>query len=75
MDRDGDGKVNVDVVAIGFPEDDDTGMNAQVFMAAQTRFSVEMTEGESMILIMDDYAYDMIGDPLNFCLLYTSRCV
>lgn len=66
VDRDGDGKVNVDVVAIGFPEDDDTGMNAQVFMAAQTRFSVEMTDGESMILIMDDYAYDMIGDPLNF---------
>lgn len=59
VDSDGDGTVNVGITANIFPGDDG---NPQLFMAAQTKFMAEMSDGVAMILILDDYTYELIGE-------------
>lgn len=63
-DYDGNGEVNVGVNLNVFPPNE---TDAQMMMAAQVKFAAEVSEGNSMIMIMDDYIYDQIGDPTVFC--------
>lgn len=63
-DADGNGEANVGVFVNTFPPDESA--DPQLLVATQTKFTVEISDGNSMLLIMDDYAYDWIGDPAFF---------
>lgn len=60
VDLDGDGVVNVMLSTVQFPPDD-SGINAQMQMAEQVRFIAEISSGESMLMILDSYAEEMLG--------------
>ncbi|MCI8622521.1 MAG: hypothetical protein HFG26_02520 [Provencibacterium sp.] len=56
-DYDGNGEINVSVSSNLFPSDE---VQAEMFMAAQTRLMAELSDGLSMVLFLDDYTFDMI---------------
>lgn len=57
-DYDGNGEIKVNVVDNIFPSD---MAQAEMMMAAQTKLMVELSDGRSMVMILDDYTYDMIN--------------
>lgn len=57
-DYDGNGEVNVSVADNVFPSN---MAQAEMMMAAQTKLMAELSDGRSMVMILDDYTYDMIN--------------
>jgi hypothetical protein len=56
-DYDGNGEINVAVFSNEFPTN---SAQAEMVMAAQTKLMAELSDGRSMILILDDYTYNLI---------------
>lgn len=58
-DYDKNGEINVGIFANTFPAD---AAQAEMMMAAQTKLMAELSDGRSMVMILDDYTYSLIDD-------------
>lgn len=59
-DQDGNGDVNINLMAIQFPRDE-YGANAQVQMAEQVKFMAELSTAEAFVYILDEYSANMLS--------------
>ena len=58
-DYDGNGEINIGVFSNEFPTD---SAQVEMMMAAQTRLMAELSDGLSMVMVLDNYTYDLINN-------------
>ena len=61
-DLNGDGEIHVAVYNYTLPDENQEGYDMQLFMAGQTRFTVDMQEGTSMIFFISPVNYEKYKD-------------
>ena len=61
-DLNGDGEIHVAVYNYTWPDENQEGYDMQLFMAGQTRFTVDMQEGTSMIFFISPVNYEKYKD-------------
>lgn len=61
-DLNGDGEVHVDIADYSMPSDDSQGANPQMVMASQTKLTVDIQEGTSMIYFINEDNYEKFKD-------------
>ncbi|MGN0399629.1 MAG: hypothetical protein ACI4EO_05840 [Blautia sp.] len=61
-DLNGDGEIHVAIMNYTLPDENQEGYDIQAFMAGQTRFTVDIQEGTSMIFFISPVNYEKYKD-------------